>query len=224
MHISLYIYLSHFNCMGAVSSPDYFTSHMRSTDHHVVLVQPGDDRRVKKIVQELKWSRSNPSVIACYIGQKRKQTGTLHQKRVSRAVAAGLLSPVSTRPLFPSFVAYLALPISAIAWRTPTQRPGAHRCHVETCEMAANSATELFHESSLQQLSVLVTERRVSQASPAKDVVSADKRTGSKTQHQWCTTQWAKWHSYETLSSSLRESSYWPKNGLRSYLIAPKFC
>jgi len=52
--------------MGAVSSPDYFTSHMRSTDHHVVLVRPGGDRRVKKIMQELKWSRSNPSVIACY--------------------------------------------------------------------------------------------------------------------------------------------------------------
>ena len=108
----------------------------------------------------------------------RKQTGTLHQKRVSRAVTAGLLSPVSTRPLSPSFVAYLALPISAIARWTPTQCPGAQRCHVETCEMAVNSATELFRESSLQQLSVLTSERRVSQASPAKGVVSADKRNG----------------------------------------------
>ena len=41
-----------------------------------------------------------------------------------------------------------ALPISAIAWRMPTQRPEAHRYHVETYEMAANSATELLRESS----------------------------------------------------------------------------
>ena len=44
-----------------------------------------------------------------------------------RAVAAGPVSPVSTGPLFPSPVACLALPISAIVWRTPTQRPEAHR-------------------------------------------------------------------------------------------------
>ena len=65
-----------------------------------------------------------------------------------RAVAVGPVSPVSTGPLFPSLVACLALPISAIAWRTPTQHPEAHRYHVETCEMAANSATELLRESS----------------------------------------------------------------------------
>ena len=40
-----------------------------------------------------------------------------------RAVAAGPVSPVSTGPLFPSLVACLALPISAIAWRTPTNAP-----------------------------------------------------------------------------------------------------
>ena len=57
-----------------------------------------------------------------------------------RAVATGLVSPVSTRPLFPSLVACLVLPINAIAWWTPTQHPEAHRYHVETCEMAANSA------------------------------------------------------------------------------------
>ena len=66
---------------------------------------------------------------------------------LSRVVAAGPVSPVSTGPLFPSLVACLTLPISAIAWRTPTQRPEAHRYHVETCGMAANSATELFRES-----------------------------------------------------------------------------
>ena len=65
---------------------------------------------------------------------------------LSRVVAAGPVSPVSTGPLFPSLVACLTLPISAIAWRTLTQRPEAHRYHVETCGMA-NSATELFRES-----------------------------------------------------------------------------
>ena len=44
-----------------------------------------------------------------------------------RAIAAGPVSPVSTGPLFPSLVACLALSISAVAWRTPTQRPEAHR-------------------------------------------------------------------------------------------------
>ena len=72
-----------------------------------------------------------------------------------RAIAAGLVSLVSTGPLFPPLVACLALPISAIARRTPTQCPKAHRYHVETCEMAANSATKLFRKSSFQQLSVL---------------------------------------------------------------------
>ena len=65
-----------------------------------------------------------------------------------RAVAAGPISPVSTGPLFPLLVACLAMPISAIAWRTPTQHREAHRYHVETCEMAANSAREMFRKSS----------------------------------------------------------------------------
>ena len=65
-----------------------------------------------------------------------------------RAIAPGLVSPVSTVPLFPSLVAYLVLPSIS----------KAHRYHVETCEMAANNAIELFHESSFQQLSVLTSE------------------------------------------------------------------
>ena len=65
-----------------------------------------------------------------------------------RAVAAGPVSLVSTGPLFPPLMACLALPISPIARWTPMQRPEAHRYHVETCEMAANSVTELFCMSS----------------------------------------------------------------------------
>ena len=57
-----------------------------------------------------------------------------------RAIAASLVSPVSTGPLLSSPMACLASPISANPRWTPTQGPKPHRCHVETCEMAANSA------------------------------------------------------------------------------------
>ena len=50
------------------------------TTNHVVLVRPGGDRRVKKIVREPKWSRSSPSVIMLESEDGNK--GTLHQKRV----------------------------------------------------------------------------------------------------------------------------------------------
>ena len=57
----------------------------------------------------------------------------------------------------------------------------------------------------------------------SKHSASADKWTGSESRHHWCLTQWAEWHSCETLLSGLREASYWSKNGLRSNLITPKF-
>ena len=82
----------------------------------------------------------------------------------------GPVSPVSTGHLFPSLMACLASPISAIAQWTPTQCPKAHRYHVETCEIAANSGTELFRESSFQKRSVLTSKSLVSQASPVKGV------------------------------------------------------
>ena len=97
-----------------------------------------------------------------------------------RAVAAGPVSPVSTGPHFSSLVACLVLPISAVAWRTPTQRPEAHRYHVETCKMAANNAVPRV----FQQLSVLTSQRLISQASPVKGVVSADMKTGSESRVQ----------------------------------------
>ena len=79
----------------------------------------------------------------------------MHSINNCRAVAAGPVSPVSTGPLFPSLDACLAPPIIAIARRTPTQRPQAHRYQVETCMMAVSSATELFDELFSQQLAVL---------------------------------------------------------------------
>ena len=48
-----------------------------------------------------------------------------------RVVAASPVSPVSTKPLFPSLVVCLVSTIS-IAQQTPTQGPQARRWHVET--------------------------------------------------------------------------------------------
>ena len=91
-----------------------------------------------------------------------------------RAVAAGPVSPVSTRDhFFPHSVACPAL---------PTQRHKAHRYHVETYEMAANSATKLLRKSCFQQLSVLTSERLASQLHLRRVWFSAD---GLESRHQW---------------------------------------
>ena len=131
-------------------------------------------------------------------------------KTHSRAVAASPVSPVSTGPLFPSPVACLASPISAIArwW------------HVGTCEMAANSAKVLFRV--FQQLILLPSERLVSQASSAKGV-ACEISERSESRNQCCTTQWAERVNIHTLLCGFREASYWPKNSLRSNVITSKF-
>ena len=46
----------------------------------MVLVRPGGDGRLKKIVQKWKWSMSSPSVIVLESEDGNKET--LHQKRV----------------------------------------------------------------------------------------------------------------------------------------------
>ena len=51
-----------------------------SKTSHVVLVWPWDNQRVKKIVWELKWSRSSPSVIV--LESKNENKGTLYQNTV----------------------------------------------------------------------------------------------------------------------------------------------
>ena len=133
---------------------------------------------------------------------------------VTRAVAAGPVSPVSTGPLFPSLVACLALPISAIAWRTPTQRPDAslasqthfrkrggsgsglrdypesHRYHVETCEMVANSATELFRESSNNPTFLQANDSLASFTCEGCGFRPISEQDRNGVDH-WCTTQWA---------------------------------
>ena len=50
------------------------------TGGHTVLVWPGGDRHVKKIVREPKWSRNSPSVIMVESEDGNKET--LHQNRV----------------------------------------------------------------------------------------------------------------------------------------------
>ena len=74
-------------------------------------------------------------------------------------VATGLVSLVSTGPLFFfPLMACLASPISTIAQWTLMQGPQACACHVETCEMAANSA-KTSSKSLFQQPFVLPSEQ-----------------------------------------------------------------
>ena len=55
--------------------------------------------------------------------------------------------------------------------------------------------------------------------------LSTDKRTGSESWHQWCTMQLAKRVDLHVKVCCLASKKYrnWPKNGLRSNLIAPTF-
>ena len=61
-----------------------------------------------------------------------------------RPIATGLVCLVSTGPLFLSLMVCLAFPISVITWRMLTHHSQAHRWHVENCDMATNSAKEVF--------------------------------------------------------------------------------
>ena len=60
----------------------------------------------------------NANKRGCILHSIQKRPSSMTEN--SRAVVTGPVSPVSTGPLFPSPVAYLASPISAIARRTPT--------------------------------------------------------------------------------------------------------
>ena len=141
-----------------------------------------------------------------------------------RVIATSLVSPVSTGPLFSSPVALASL-VSTIARWTPTQGPKAHRWHVETCKMTANSAKNSFGFS-FQQLSILPSEQLVSQASSGKGVV-CEISEQLESQKQYCMIQWAERVDIltcETLLSGLQEASYWTKNGLRSQKQPHSLC
>ena len=151
------------------------------------------------------------------------------QSRVwsSMAVATSLFSPVSTGPLFPSPVACLALPISAIAWWTPTQGPQANRWHVETCKMATNSVKLRTLQSLPSNNFPFFQANNYSLISLICEGCGLwDQLMIAESQNQWWTMQWTERidiHTYETWSSGLREASHWSKNCLRSNLIASEF-
>ena len=117
-----------------------------------------------------------------------------------RAVAAGSVCLVSTGSHFPSHVACLVSPISAIARRMPTQDPQACRWHIEPCEMAVN-VREFFRVFLPKTFSILPIERLVLQASSAKGV-ACEVNELLESQNQCCMTQWAERvdiHTCETL-------------------------
>ena len=69
-----------FVCMYIYIAWARFLWSCPQTTSHVVLVRQGGDRHLKKIVRELIWSRSSPSVIV--LESENGNKGTLHQKRV----------------------------------------------------------------------------------------------------------------------------------------------
>ena len=122
-----------------------------------------------------------------------------------RAIAASLVSPVSTGPLLSSPVACLASPISANPWWTPTQGPNHTGAMLKLVRWLRTVRKFLRVRSSKRMIIV-------SQASPAKGVAcKISERLES--QNQCCMTQWAERvdiHTCETLSSGLPEALYWP--------------
>ena len=140
-----------------------------------------------------------------------------------RAVATGPVSPVSTGPLFPSPMACLASPNRANAQRTPmarTQRGDMLKNYKRWLRTVWKNFFGVF-----QQLSILPSERLVSQALSAKGV-ACENSERSESRNQCYMAQRAERvdiYACKTLSSGLRETSFWSKNGLRSNLIASKF-
>ena len=132
-----------------------------------------------------------------------------------RAVAAGPVCPVSTRP--PLLRAH-----SCLAWYVRT-RPPKH-----TGDLLKLARWQTVRKTLFQQLAVLPGERLVSQALSAKDVAckTVSERSESRNHaDQYCTMQWAERVDIHTckISSSLQETSYWAKNSPRSNLIASGF-
>ena len=61
------------------------------TTSHVVLVRPGGDRRVKKIVQEPKWGTGSPSMIVLESEDRNEETKRVRQRRESDRYSHGTL-------------------------------------------------------------------------------------------------------------------------------------
>ena len=109
------------------------------------------------------------------VGNPKATDQTVSQNQ-SRVVAAGPVSPVSTGPLFTSLVAW---PGVANQRHCSADAPEAHNYHVETCEMTAHSATELFHVSS-NNFPFLQANDQSHKLRLQRVWLQADKRTGSE--------------------------------------------
>ena len=129
-----------------------------------------------------------------------------------RAVATGPVSPVSTGPLFPSPMANLASPDRANARQTPMA------C-TKRGDMLQHNTRWLQTVRKTESSTVLPTERSVKG-------VACEISKRSESRNQCYMAQRAERvdvHACKTQLSGLRESSFCPKNGLRSNLIASKF-
>ena len=135
---------------------------------------------------------------------------------MDRVVATSSVSPVSTGQLFPSLVACLELPISAIAHQTPMQGPPSTQVTCWNLRDGCKQCKKYSSKFSSQQLSVLPSKQLVSQASSAKGM-TCEISEQSESRNQCCTTQWAEMVDIHT------EAPYWPKNGLRSNLTSKNF-
>ena len=135
---------------------------------------------------------------------------------LSRAVATGPVSQVSTGPLFPSPMACLASPNRANARQTPmarTQR-GDMLQH-NTRWLRTVRKTESSNNFPFFQPNDL---RRVWLVRLAND-----RKAETMQCYMAQRAERVDVHACKSLSSGLREASFWPKNGLRSNFIASKF-
>ena len=127
-----------------------------------------------------------------------------------RAIATNLVSPVSTGPLFPSLMACLVSPISAIAQWMPMARTQRDLLSTRWLQTVWKNLFRVF-----QQLSILPSKRLVLQASPVIGVAcEVSKR--SESQNQCYMAQQAERGRYSCTSNSV----VWP---LRSIILGQKW-
>ena len=133
-----------------------------------------------------------------------------------RAVATSPVSPVSTGPLFPLPMACLASPNRANARQTP---------------MARTQCGDMLQHNTRWLRTVRKTESSNNfpffQPNDLRRVWLVRLANDRKAETMQCymvqRAERVDVHACKTLSSGLREASFWPKNGLRSNLIASKF-
>ena len=127
-----------------------------------------------------------------------------------RAVAAGLVSPVSTGLLFPSLVAYLVLPIIVpLLSRRPHNTPK----HIGTMLKLAKWLRTMRQNCSASLPSNNFPFLQANDSLASFTCKGCSFRTISELERKANTTAvrrklWEEWHSCETLSSGLQEASY----------------